>query len=81
MTGLFAGGLRNRRSAEAREIREPGSSVGLGTDIGVGLEQTYAPRSGADSGSPGCAVLGQGPPRCAAIGSATFHFATKLLPP
>ncbi len=58
MTGLFAGGLRNRRTAETREVGEPGNSGGLGTYPGIRLEQTYATGSCADFRSQGQAVLG-----------------------
>jgi hypothetical protein len=38
MTGLFAGGLRNRRTAETREVGQLDDFGGLGTYTGVGLE-------------------------------------------
>ncbi len=58
MTGLFAGGLRNRRTAETRKVRQADDSGGLGTDSGVRLEQTYATGSCPDFRSQGQAVLG-----------------------
>jgi hypothetical protein len=51
MTGLFAGGLRNRRPAETREVSKRDNSGGLGTYTSVGLEQAYATGSCADFGS------------------------------
>ncbi len=58
MTGMFAGGLGNRRTAETREVPEPDNSGGLGTYPGIRLEQTYATGSCADFRSQGQAVLG-----------------------
>ncbi len=79
MTGLFAGGLRNRRTAETREVGEPGNSGGLGTYPGIRLEQTYAPGSRAHLRSKGEAVLGQGPSHRQTVGSTSIHLTTKLL--
>src|SRR5206468_11560785 len=80
MTGLFAGGLRDRRPAETREVGKPDNSGGLGTDPGIRLEQTYAPGSRADLRSQGEAVLGQGPSHRQTVGSTIIHVTTKMLP-
>ncbi len=48
MTGLFAGGLRNRRTAETREVGKRDNPGGLGTDPGIRLEQTHATGSCPD---------------------------------
>ena len=58
MTGLFAGGLRNRRTAETREGGQPDGSGGLGTYTGIRLEQTDATGSCPDFRSQGRAILG-----------------------
>jgi hypothetical protein len=58
MTGLSAGGLRNRRTAETREVGQPDDSGGLGTHTGVRLEQTDATGSCPDFRSEGRAILG-----------------------
>src|SRR5713226_3195122 len=81
MTGLFAGGLRDRRPAETREVGKPDNSGGLGTYPCIRLEQAYAPGSRADLRSKGEAVLGQGPSHRQTVGSTIVHFSTKLLPP
>ena len=58
MTGLFAGGLRNRRPAETREVGQPDDSGGLGTYTGIRLEQTHATGSCPDFRSQSRAILG-----------------------
>jgi len=58
MTGLFAGGLRDRRTAKTREVGEPDYSGGLGTYTGIRLEPAYTTSSCADFRSQGQAVLG-----------------------